>query len=264
MKSKTTKGMICLDGPYGLVYQIGIIAYTVFEDESFRYEFIPKWEVIDLLELPDFQGVPGFDLDVRKDVYVRENITPTFISERAPAENREGLWQLLDDVGMDYLDKVEWLIRTDTRYIGDSLYVRSLESLDDLGDVSAEIGVIVTSAQNSMHALQAILRRLCAGAPIEFEGDIVGSEARKVLHGTLLALLVKSYAYRESKRKDAACASDQGGVHAGRKRKALDKILLAETLDMYSRGVLDAEQAACRLDISMATFYRRLKEYREA
>ena len=86
MKSKTTKGMICLDGPYGLVYQIGIIAYTVFEDESFRYEFIPKWEVIDLLELPDFQGVPGFDLDVRKDVYVRENITPTFISERAPAE----------------------------------------------------------------------------------------------------------------------------------------------------------------------------------
>ena len=77
MKSKTTKGMICLDGPYGLVYQIGIIAYTVFEDESFRYEFIPKWEVIDLLELPDFQGVPGFDLDVRKDVYVRENITPS-------------------------------------------------------------------------------------------------------------------------------------------------------------------------------------------
>lgn len=85
-----------------------------------------------------------------------------------------------------------------------------------------------------------------------------------MLHGTLLALLVKSYAYRESKRKDAVCASDQGGVHAGRKRKALDKILLAETLDMYSRGVLDAEQAACRLDISMATFYRRLKEYREA
>lgn len=263
MRSKTTKGMICLDGLYDLVYQIGTIAYTVLEDESFRYEFTPKWDVIDLLEPPDFQGVPGFDLDTRKDVYIRENMTPTFISERAPAENREGLWQLLEDVGMDYLDKVEWLIRTDTRYIGDSLYVRSLGSLDDLEEAPVEIAAAVAAAQNSMHAQKAVLRRLCAGAPIEYEGRVIGSEARKVIHGMLLALLTKTYIYRESKRKEAAHAADQGNAHAGRKRKALDKILLAETLDMYSRGAIDAKQAAHRLDISMATFYRRLRESRD-
>ena len=60
---------------------------------------------------------------------MREHV-PALVADRAPASNREGLWELLDDCSMDYLDQLEWLIRTDTRYIGDSLYV-----IRDEGDV---------------------------------------------------------------------------------------------------------------------------------
>ena len=83
MRESTTTGMISLDGPGGLVYEVGAITYLVREDESFRYTFVPNWPVIDLLEPPLFQGVPGYDLSLRKTEYVRENVTPTFVSERA-------------------------------------------------------------------------------------------------------------------------------------------------------------------------------------
>ena len=52
MKESTTRGMISLDGFGGLVYDVGVIEYTVREDESFRYTFTPNWAVIDLLEPP--------------------------------------------------------------------------------------------------------------------------------------------------------------------------------------------------------------------
>ena len=80
MRESTTTGMISLDGPGGLVYEVGAITYLVREDESFRYTFVPNWPVIDLLEPPLFQGVPGYDLSLRKTEYVRENVTPTFVS----------------------------------------------------------------------------------------------------------------------------------------------------------------------------------------
>lgn len=63
------------------------------------------------------------DLDLRKKEYIRRNRVPVFISERTPSKNRENLIELLDACGMDYLNRLEWLIRTDTRYAGDSLYV---------------------------------------------------------------------------------------------------------------------------------------------
>lgn len=264
MRTRRTEGVICLDGPCGLVYQIGTIAYIVSEDESFRYEFVPNWTVIDLLGAPEFQGVPGFDLETRKTVYVRENITPTFIAERAPAENREGLWEMLAAAGMDYLDKVEWLIRTDTRYIGDGLYVCAPEQAELGEETSADLPAIVASAQNTSSAQLAILRRLCAGLPVELDGREVGPEARKVLHAALRALLEKSNAYREEKRRAGVRAAVERGAYAGRKRKAIDTLVLAETLDMYDRGVLDAQEAANRLGVSQATFYRRLKEHRES
>lgn len=290
MKSHRSEGVICLDGPCGLVYQIGIIACTVYEDESFRYEFTPNWQVIDLLEPPDFQGVPGFDLNARKEVYVRENITPTFISERAPSENRENLWQLLDDVGLDYLDKVEWLVRTNTRYIGDKLYVCAVESngakcesatsgsiasepatsntaisnaAASNNEISAEITEIVGVAQNSMAAELAILKRLCAGKPLMLKGQALNSEARCALHATLRALLEKTFAYREVKRKEGVQRAAKQGRVAGRKRKAIDILVLAETLEMYEAGTLDVLAATKRLGISKATFYRRLRERRE-
>ena len=109
MRESVTAAQLCLDGRGGFTYVVALMRYIVREDETFRYELEPNYEVIDLLDSSDFQGIPGFDLSVRKTCYERDNRTPTLIADRAPMANREDLWSLLDECGMDYWDPLEWL-----------------------------------------------------------------------------------------------------------------------------------------------------------
>lgn len=164
MKEMITSGVICLDDEYGFTYWIADIKYIEKEDESYRYEITPNYSVIDLLPERLFQGIPGLDLSVKKETYVRENMHPVFISERSPGENREDLWLLLEKCDMEYLNRLEWLIRTDTRYTGDEMYVCRKErenlhitSIAELGNRSAII-------------CRKILEVICAG------GDIITEE----------------------------------------------------------------------------------------
>lgn len=119
MREIVTRGDICLNDEYNLTYKVADITYTEREDESFVYEIKPNYSVISLLNSKDFQGIPGLDMDLRKESYIRENVIPVFISERTPARNREDLWALLKECNMQYLNQLEWLIRTNTRYSGD-------------------------------------------------------------------------------------------------------------------------------------------------
>lgn len=260
MRESTTTGMISLDGPGGLVYEVGAITYLVREDESFRYTFVPNWPVIDLLEPPLFQGVPGYDLSLRKTEYVRENVTPTFVSERAPSESREGLWQLLDACGMEYLDKIEWLIRTDTRYIGDGLYVRPFEEREVGADV--DVADAIAGAANSEQAARAVLSALCRGDALFLNGEPIADSERKVLHDVLLSMYEKAYRAREEKRVSGVRAAAERGAYKGRKRKPMDELVLREVVSSYEARELDAEEAAARLGVSVSTFFRRLKELR--
>ena len=95
--------------------QVGRITYESFENEEFQYIITPFWEMIDTLSARVFQGIPGIDMDLRLEHYYRVNYEPVFITERTPGRNREDLWELLDSVGLDYYDRLEWLIRTDLR-----------------------------------------------------------------------------------------------------------------------------------------------------
>ena len=260
MKESTTRGMISLDGFGGLVYDVGVIEYTVREDESFRYTFAPNWAVIDLLAPPLFQGVPGFDLSLRKELYVRDNITPTFVSERAPSENREGLWELLAACDMEYLDKIEWLIRTDTRYIGDGLYVRALG--EGNAPTEADVSEAIAGAANSEQAAREVLATLCQGGALLLDGEPVSDDARKVLHDVLLRMYEKAHRSREEKRSAGVRAAAERGAYAGRKRKPIDELLLREAVELYEARAIDAEEAAAKLGVSASTFFRRLKELR--
>ena len=114
MREITTQGDICLKDQYDFTYKVADIIYTEREDETFVYEIKPDYSVIDLLDAKDFQGIPGLDLDLKKESYIRENVIPVFISERAPGKNREDLWPLLKKYDMQYLNQLEWLMRTDT------------------------------------------------------------------------------------------------------------------------------------------------------
>lgn len=255
-----TAGRICLDGFGGLVYDIGTITYLVREDESFCYTFVPNWPVIDLLEPPFFQGVPGYDLSLRKQEYVRENTTPTFVSERAPSENREGLWELLDACDMEYLDKIEWLIRTNTRYIGDGLYVQAPED----GGIAqaADVTDMIARAVNSEQAARTVLMSLCRGDALLLNGRTVAVDERKVLHAVLLDMYKKSYRVREEKRLSGVRLAAERGTYRGRKRKPVDELVLRETISRYESHDLSAEEAAMQLGVSVSTFFRRLKERR--
>lgn len=91
MREKVTEAQLCLDGPGGFTYVLGLARYIVREDDSFRYELEPDYAVIGLLSPPDFQGIPGFDLSLRKPRYERVDRIPTLIADRAPMQNREDL-----------------------------------------------------------------------------------------------------------------------------------------------------------------------------
>ena len=56
---------------------------------------------------------------------------PVFISEREPMKNRENLYELLEECDMDYWDPLEQLIRTDSHYFGDRLYVQGIDAVSD-------------------------------------------------------------------------------------------------------------------------------------
>lgn len=260
MKESVTSGTISLEGPCGLIYDVGEMTYTVREDESFRYVFEPNWPVIDLLEPPDFQGVPGFDLGLRKGEYVRENVTPTFISERAPSRNREDLWRLLAANEMEYLDQLEWLIRTDTRYIGDKLYVRA--RADSSGSRKIDVANEIEHAANCEHAMRKLLTALCRGDVLLAHDVPLSGEERRALHRVLMLLYRKAFRQREEKKLSGIRAAVERGAYAGRRRKPLDELVLREVFALYEDGRIGAGEAAARLGVSVSTFYRRLKDFR--
>ncbi|MEG2478620.1 MAG: recombinase family protein, partial [Gordonibacter sp.] len=157
-------------------YHLGTIGYTEYEDGSFRYVIAPNYSVIALLHPPLFQGIPGVNLDLHRKEYVRENRTPVFVSERAPAENREDVRELLDTHGLEYLNRLEWLIRTPTRYSGDNLYVIRAEEADLNAPVF--VGDLSGLGARSSQATKALLDMICRGRVIQGEGFSIDDSNR--------------------------------------------------------------------------------------
>ena len=209
-----------------------------------------------MLEPPDFQGISGLDLTLRKSRYVRRNRTPVFIEERSPAPNREGLWELLAEQGMEHLNRLEWLIRADYRYAGDKLYVVRAEEVDAARVVDEAL--VIGESQNSWLAMRALLQALARGDRLKLrDGSQPGKDARKTLHDTLVMLLEKGEEYRQSQR-----GSDDAGT-PGRRRIAVEDTRFDEALRNMASGKITADEAAKRLGISRATFFRRKREWED-
>ncbi len=255
MREMVTKGIICVDDEYGFTYHVADIEYIEREDETYCYTIRPDYPVIELLAPPIFQGIPGLDLDLRKEVYVRENMVPVFISERSPGENREDLWVLLESCNMDYLNRLEWLIRTDTRYSGDGLYVLrhggedlAVDSLDDLGNRSSVV-------------CRRVLEVICSGKSLITKQFVIDDTNRKMCFEIFMSLYKKERKYLEERRKEGIQKAAEDGRYKGRSRIRLDSMELQETFYKYEQGKLTGEQAADALDISKSTFLRRYREY---
>ncbi|MCQ2071224.1 MAG: hypothetical protein MJZ68_08845, partial [archaeon] len=226
MRSKTVSGTIMYRDRLGHCYRICRIDQITFESEEFRYEFRPDYGTIDILP-PEFDGIPGLDLSLRRECYVRENIVPVFIAERVPPRNRENLSEELEEVGLGYYDALEWLIRTDTQYFGDRLYVERFREADDTPYV------LDAGTKDVTDRCRGTMQALCDGREIVYEGDRTMSVAdRKVLAGFLRTVL-----------GDGVASGPKNG-RAGRRPSEVDPFNLEEVCIKISKGKMTVEQGS--------------------
>ncbi len=258
MREAVTRGIICVRDPETLMeYWVARITYTEYEDGTYVYSIQPNYSVIELLKAPLFQGIPGINLDLRRAEYVRENKTPVFVSERAPAENREDLWKLLDEMDMPYLNKLEWLIRTERTYSGDNLYVvaDSNAAMEEVVDL-----VVRAIGPRSSDALRAILEAVCAGKVIRGNGFKIDDSNRVEMHALLKMLYVKEKSYLDARRKEGLDVA-KSQKKLGRPSKRVDQLKLIDAIEKYARDELSAEEAARVAGVSRATLFRRMKAF---
>ncbi len=259
MEKHITKGIICLEQD-GIEYEISKIEYYYYDDNNEKYVFTPYWEVIDLLPSSVFQGIPGLEMSLRKKQYER-NIVPVFISERTPSENRVDLWDMLKACNMTYLNRLEWLIRTDTRYFGDNLYVnryeekKSLTKANDLtkfhyGD-KLNISSISNLGKEMKTIIKILLRIVASGAELNAPELNITNTNRKEYFNLLFTLNHKMY--------------EEGIIHKrGRKKIKVSIPELDEKYILYCEGKITREEAMKQLNISsQSTFYRRVAEYKK-
>lgn len=254
MMTYESKGTICVKGPFGLVYRVCEIEYQWKEDDSFCYIFTPRYSVIELLDPYYFQGIPGLNLDLKKEQYVRDNRIPTFISERVPSPKREDFSELLEKVGMEYMDPIEYLIRIKEQYSGDLLFVVRGEPRK-----MVEFGSETVNETNA-ELIKNILKVLCAGDDVLINGQKIDDKNRKAFHDVFIAFYARSCASQKEKQVEGIKkAKSNGQSYRGRKPIPVDAMAFLEAVKEVEKGKLKPKEAAEKLGISIDKYYREKK-----
>lgn len=250
------------------------IDYQEFDEENFQYTITPYWEIIDGLPASVFQGIPGINMDLRLQSYYRVNYVPTFISERTPSENREDLWELLEDVGLDYYDRFEWLLRTTLRSANDNLIVErkreysvvkkfNAKALDEMqyGDKMI-VQTISEIAHTTAGYSEAIFCAATRGIDIiSSDGQLViDAVARQSLVPIVVAQKILEYTEHKKSRKAGIERAKKDGKYAGRKPISVDEKVLCQVAKEIKEGLITVEEAMRRTKInSKSTFYRKIR-----
>ena len=254
---------------------VGQIDYQEFDEENFQYVISPYWEIVDGIPASIFQGIPGIDMDLRLPHYYRANYIPTFIAERTPSENREDLWELLEDVGLDYYDRFEWLLRTNMRAANDNLIVERRRLEPVMRDFSNGIlstlqygdQVVVDSMEDIADTVAGFSNDIFTAVTNGI--DIVDGTGKHLVDATTRAAMVRivvmqrmlSHYEYVKKRREGIEEARQTGKYKGRKPIAVDKNMLRQVAAELTAGVITVEEAMKRTKIpSRATFYRKLRE----
>lgn len=269
MKEHRTKAYIYVSDSYDVKYIVSTIEQILYEDESTSYIFTPHYAVIDFLSPVFFQGIPGLDLSLRKETYLRENEVPTFIYERVPQKNREDLLDLLNEVKLNYYNPLEWLIRTDKIYAGDSLSVGpyfepcTKNNFYEIHPFDTfEVYDIRHVAKTNLLRLKRLLEITTKNAYLMAGDFSITDENRKEIYALIYPLTIQEITTWKNKQKDGITKNSAN--YKGRKRIQISLPKLVEVMQEYERKRIDMEDAMLQLGIkSPATFYRRLKEYRQ-
>lgn len=275
------EGIIVAVAGDGENYSVGEIAFETYGEVDYQYIITPYWHVIDALPASIFQGIPGIDMQLRLPHYYRVNYDPIFITERTPTKGREDLWELLDSVGLNYYDRLEWLIRTDLRASCDNLIVE--RKLDDVGTytvheqqqlkrIMAYAGkvrevvlkkedILGKTADEFSDNLVSVLAKGCAVKTMDDSFSIETEDVPAVLGVLLKQKELKQIQYKSVREKGIEWAKREG-KYKGRKKIAVDDIKMDDVLNRLDAKEIDVETAMKELGLtSRSTFYRRKKEY---
>lgn len=260
MNKLVTQGVICLKDDYNFVYKIADIDYVEYDNGEYSYYFYPFYNVIDLLNPYLFQGIPGLDLSKRLKCYERHNMTPVFISERTPSENREDLWEHLDKYYMKSLNRLEWLIKTDTKYSGDRLFVQERRNIDNNPVINIDSMFNLVKRFDSING--ALLDIICYGDYLNCKEIVINDNNRKDYYNLLMPIYIKEYTLRRNQIMRGINEAKENDTYKGRKRIMLDPLLFRKVGQEYLNGNITLEEALNKLKISRATFFRRLEDLR--
>lgn len=89
-------------------YVIGTISEERNDADEFDWVIKMDWEEWEKSGSPQ---VAGIDTNLRLDEYIRTYI-PSFVEERTLPDTRDGLWEELDRLGLDWNDRFEFMCRT--------------------------------------------------------------------------------------------------------------------------------------------------------
>ena len=260
----------------GYRFSVGEISYQRFDDQNFQYVITPYWDEMSSLPSNVFFGIPGVDLEHRQEHYYRVNLTPSFIEMRTPGPSREDLWELLESVGLDYYDRFEWLLRSETRCGDDNLIVirkRKPQKFDtalakiDLNALQNDDEVSLcrlydVSGKNNELSL-SLLRLLNSGAHIRIkdENRMLSAEERRAMLFLLKEMIEYSSKYSVIRQQEGIRKAKDEGKYTGRKKLPVDPIRLRQVASEFRAGTISEAQAMEMAGIkSRSTFYRRMKE----
>jgi len=270
MKKHSVKGTIYFEDKYHIQYYICSIEQIYYEDKSFEYIFKPYYNIINMITSKDFQGIPGLNLALNKETYTRVNKTPTFIYERTPQENREDLWDLLEEANIPYLDKLLWLIKTNKIYTGDSLQVNEYfnpKQKTSIEDIQYGDHIVINSlddlTKNTYERTRVILEVITKGATLETKDVVINNENRSTLHPIVYNLYKNEYTNRKKKQINGIKNAKNKSKYTGRNKISVSLPKLEEVIEKMERKEITSNKAMKILNInSRSTLYRRIKEFK--
>ena len=251
------------------------MAFERFDDQNYQYIIKPYWECIDSLPKGLFQGIPGINMDLRRQVYFRVNMTPSFISMRTPSESREDVRHLMESVGLDYYDRFEWLLRSEMKCGDDNLLVvrkpaqpqkiRGFENINDYRLTPDDILSIDSlsdfeSTNASMVRNMYQLLQTGVNIYIESENRYLQDNERKAMLYLLRNILVIMDRNIKTNRENGREQAKALKHYRGRKPIKVDYHQLKQILYEFENNLISEQEAMHRLSInSRSTFYRKLK-----
>ena len=106
-----------------------------------------------------------------------------------------------------------------------------------------------------------MLDRICAGFNIAYDGFIINDNNRKTCYDLLYRLFRRESERLRKLQSDGISKAKNEGKYQGRKSISIDDTKLYEVWRKYESKKITLEEATSLLNISVSTFYRRIKKF---